>query len=115
LLWSALLHNDKKGKLRLCSRRTGKRKGEYSMTNEVIIYGSDWCGYTQRALRQLDSLGVSYQYIDVDSSPEDEKRIAGWNNGRSIRPTFDLGGDVFVNPAPGQLEDELRQRGLLPK
>jgi glutaredoxin len=85
------------------------------MANEVIIYGSDWCGYTLRALRQLDSLGVSYQYIDVDSSPEDEKRIADWNNGRSIRPTFDLGGDIFVNPAPTQLEDELRQRGLLPK
>jgi glutaredoxin len=82
--------------------------------NKVIIYGSDWCGYTQRALRQLDSLKVEYQYIDVDADPEAEQLIAGWNNGRSIRPTLDLGGDVFVNPAPAQLEAELKQRGLLP-
>jgi glutaredoxin len=82
--------------------------------NKVIIYGSDWCGYTQRALRQLDSLKVKYQYIDVDADPEAEQLIAGWNNGRSIRPTLDLGGDVFVNPAPAQLEAELKQRGLLP-
>ncbi len=85
------------------------------MANEIIIYGSDWCGYTQRALRQLDSLGVEYQYIDVDADSEAEKRIAGWNNGRSIRPTFDLSGDIFVNPSPNQLEAELRQRELLPK
>jgi glutaredoxin len=82
--------------------------------NKVLIYGSDWCGYTQRALRQLDSLKVNYQYIDVDDDPEAEQLIAGWNNGRSIRPTLDLGGDVFVNPAPAQLEAELKQRGLLP-
>jgi glutaredoxin len=82
--------------------------------NKVIIYGSDWCGYTQRALRQLDSLKVEYHYIDVDADPEAEQLIAGWNNGRSIRPTLDLGGDVFVNPAPAQLEAELKQRGLLP-
>jgi glutaredoxin len=82
--------------------------------SKVIIYGSDWCGYTQRALRQLDSLKVDYEYIDVDADPEAEQRIAGWNNGRSIRPTLDLGGDVFVNPAPTQLEAELKQRGLLP-
>ena len=85
------------------------------MANDIIIYGSSWCGYTQRALRQLDSLGVEYQYIDVDADPEAEKRIADWNNGRSIRPTFDIGGDVFVNPSPNQLEAELRQRDLLPK
>ena len=81
--------------------------------SKVIIYGSDWCGYTQRALRQLDSLKVDYEYIDVDADPEAEQRIAGWNNGRSIRPTLDLGGDVFVNPTPAQLEAELKQRGLL--
>jgi mycoredoxin len=81
------------------------------MDNEIIIYGSSWCGYTQRALRQLDGLGVAYKYVDVDADAEAETLIASWNNGRSIRPTLDLGGDHFVNPSPSQLESELRQRG----
>jgi len=82
-------------------------------TNEIIIYGSNWCGYTVRALRQLDELGVAYRYVDVDANPEDEKRIAGWNNGRSIRPTFDMGGDILVNPSPATVQSELQKRGLL--
>ena len=83
------------------------------MADEIIMYGSDWCGYTQRAKRQLETLGADYRYVDVDASPEDEKRIGDWNNGRAIRPTFDLGGDIFVNPSPAQLESELKNRGLL--
>lgn len=81
--------------------------------NELMIYGSAWCGYTQRALRQMESLGVSYQYIDVDENPDAEALIASWNNGRAIRPTFDIGGAHFINPAPGEIEEVLRKRGLL--
>jgi mycoredoxin len=86
---------------------------ENRMADEIIMYGSDWCGYTQRAKRQMETLGAPYRYVDVDASPEDEKRIGDWNNGRAIRPTFDLGGDIFVNPSPAQLESELKNRGLL--
>lgn len=83
------------------------------MDNEIKIYGSDWCGYTQRALRQMETLGAPFQYIDVDENPEAEALIASWNNGRAIRPTFDIGGDYFVNPSAQQLEDELRERGIV--
>ena len=78
-----------------------------------MVYGSNWCGYTVRVLRHLENLGVPFRYVDVDESPEDERRIAGWNNGRSIRPTVDLSGDIFVNPNPKSLEEELKKRGLL--
>jgi glutaredoxin len=80
---------------------------------KIVVYGSNWCGYTVRVLRHLENLGVEFRYVDVDESPEDENRIADWNNGRSIRPTIDLSGDVFVNPSPAALEAELKKRGLL--
>jgi mycoredoxin len=83
------------------------------MADQIIVYGSNWCGYTVRTLRHLDQLGVDYRYVDVDENPEDEKRIADWNNGRSIRPTLDLNGDIFVNPSAATLETELKSRGLL--
>jgi mycoredoxin len=81
--------------------------------DKIVVYGSGWCGYTVRVLRHLENLGVAFRYVDVDESPEDEKRIADWNNGRSIRPTIDLSGDIFVNPSPATLEVELKKRGLL--
>ena len=84
------------------------------MADEIVIYGSDWCPYTVMALRNLQELGVEYRYVDVDASPEDEARIAGWNNGRAIRPTLDIGGDIFVNPSRAALGEELRKRGLAP-
>jgi len=83
------------------------------MAKEIIIYGSNWCGYTVRALRQLDELKVEYRYVDVDADADAEKLIAGWNNGRAIRPTFDLDGDVFVNPSSVVLESELKAHGFL--
>ena len=83
------------------------------MDDKIVVYGSDWCGYTVRALRHLENLGVEFRYVNVDDNPEDEKRIADWNNGRSIRPTVDLSGDIFVNPSPAVLEEELKKRGLL--
>jgi len=80
------------------------------MASQVVIYGSSWCGYTVRALRQLDELGVDYKYVDVDKDSEAEQLIASWNNGRPIRPTLELNGDIFVNPAPLVLEAELKAK-----
>ena len=82
--------------------------------NEVVIYGSSWCGYTVRALRQLENLGVVHRYVDVDEDPEAEQLIASWNNGRSIRPTISVNGNVFVNPSPAVLHAELEKHGFLP-
>ena len=80
---------------------------------EIIVYGSDWCGFTKRALRHLDELGATYRYVEVDHDADAENLIASWNNGRAIRPTLDIGGDVFVNPSLSQIDEELRSRGLL--
>lgn len=88
--------------------------GNKAKSGEVNVYGSSWCGYTQMALRQLDEWGVTYNYIDVDADREAEKQIAEWNNGRSIRPTIEIGGEIWVNPAPRQLRSELETRSLLP-
>lgn len=81
--------------------------------NEVVMYGSNWCSHTQRALGWMKEWNVEYRYVDVDKNPEAEKLIASWNEGRAIRPTFEIGGAVFVNPDTSTLQHELRSRGLL--
>ena len=83
------------------------------MADDITVYGSDWCPVTQRMLKHLDGTGVPYKYVDIDASPDDEQLIAGWNNGRSIRPSLDVQGDHFVNPDLVELDEDLRRRGLL--
>jgi thioredoxin reductase (NADPH) len=40
----------------------------------VEVYGADWCRDTQRTRRHLDSLGITYQYIDV----EQDQQASAW-------------------------------------
>lgn len=80
---------------------------------KVVIYGSDWCPFTVRALEWLEAWKVDYQWIDIDADPDAEKQIADWNDGRAIRPTFDIGGVILVNPDQSILRGELESRGLV--
>jgi glutaredoxin len=84
-----------------------------NINNGIIMYGSDWCGFTQRAKREMETMGVAYTYVDVDKEPQAEQLIASWNEGRAIRPTFDIGGEHLVNPATATLEAKLREIGAL--
>ncbi len=82
-------------------------------TTTLTVYGADWCGDTKRTRNLLDEAGVTYDYVNVDDSPEDEKRIAAWNDGRAILPTLDLKGTVLVNPPPLTLVEALRDGGYV--
>jgi mycoredoxin len=66
--------------------------------DEVVVYGSNWCGFTILLVRELQQMDVPFSYIDVDADPAAERKIAGWNNGRSIRPTVQLGDKIWINP-----------------
>lgn len=90
-----------------------ENNGPDEAQNKVTMYGSNWCGYTQRAQRWMRTWKIEHRYVDVDEDREAEALIASWNGGRAIRPTFDLGGEVLVNPDESTLKHELRTRGLL--
>jgi glutaredoxin len=80
--------------------------------NEVILYGSEWCPYTWRAKKWLGEWHVTYRYVDVDARPDELRQIADWNGGRAIRPTFDVGGEILVNPKEDLLCKTLRSHGI---
>ena len=50
-------------------QKISTEKGIREMS-KVEVYGADWCGDTQRTLRQLDRLGVAYDYIDVEQDEQ---------------------------------------------
>lgn len=82
--------------------------------NTVEVYGADWCEDTRRTRRHLDGLGVVYDYINLDQ----DKRAAEWvkrqNDGRERKPTVKIGEQVLAVPSDQELENALRQQGLVP-
>lgn len=81
--------------------------------NNVKVYGADWCGDTQRSLKQLDSLGVSYDYIDVEQDAQASEWVKEQNDGKERKPTIKVGEQVLSVPSDQQLESALRTNGLV--
>jgi mycoredoxin len=81
--------------------------------NKVEVYGADWCEDTQHTRQQLDSLGVAYDYINV----EQDQRASAWvkqqNDGKERKPTVKIGEQVLTVPSDQELENALRQKGLV--
>jgi glutaredoxin len=87
-------------------------KGQGEM-NKVMVYGADWCGDTQRTLRQLDNLGVAYDYIDVEQDEQASDWVKRQNDGKERKPTVKLGEQVLSVPSNRELESALRQEGVV--
>ena len=83
------------------------------MTTGVKVYGAAWCEDTQATRNQLDSLGVPYQYLDVDHDPQAKAWVEQQNGGKQKTPTLDLAGEILSVPDEHDLEDALRGKGLM--
>lgn len=81
--------------------------------DKVQIYGADWCGDTRHAREHLDSLGVAYDYVNV----EQDEKAADWvkqhNDGKERKPTIKVGARVLSAPNDQELESALRENGLI--
>jgi mycoredoxin len=63
------------------------------MAERITVYGTDWCGDTRRTLKQLDKLGQSYDYVDIDQDKKSEKKVIDFNRGRRRIPLVEIATD----------------------
>ena len=80
---------------------------------QVKVYGADGCEDTTATRNHLDSLGVQYEYVDVERDGEAQAWVKRQNGGKQKTPTVDLGGRVLVEPDERELEEALRGTGLM--
>jgi glutaredoxin len=81
--------------------------------HDVRIYGADWCEDTQATLNHLDSLGVQFDYINIDQDRQAADWVRQQNGGKQKTPTLDIQGQILVEPDERDLEEVLRGRGLM--
>ena len=77
------------------------------MAERVTVYGADWCGDTRRTLRHLDKNGVKYDYIDIDSDTDGEKKVIAFNQGKRRIPLVEVGSDSLSVPSDAELQSVL--------
>jgi mycoredoxin len=84
----------------------------------VTVYGADWCPHSAKTREEFDSLGVNYDYIDVDKNKEAEEKVIRWNGGEKRKiPVVVIQHDdaesMVIAPTRRELESELTRLGLV--
>jgi mycoredoxin len=79
----------------------------------VKVYGADWCGDTKRTRKQLEELGVAYDYVNIEQDEQAARWVKEQNDGRERKPTLKLGGQVLSVPNEEELKSALRESGLV--
>jgi glutaredoxin len=60
------------------------------------------------AKRQLADMGVPYEEVDIEEHPEEGLKIERHTGGYRTVPTFEIDGQLYVNPNRGELERAVR-------
>ena len=81
--------------------------------SKITVYGADWCEDTQRTRAQLDGLKIPYDYVDIDDDKQAEAMITRANGGKRKTPTVELGGTFLIEPTNAEMEQALKEKGLL--
>jgi mycoredoxin len=70
----------------------------------MTIYGTEWCGYCHRLIKQLDREGVSYDYVDIEQDPAAADFVMSVNGGNQTVPTVVFeDGSALTNPSVAQV------------
>ena len=78
------------------------------MQEEIIVYGTDWCGHSRRVIRYLKSQGLTVRYIDIDVDSEGRTFLTEFNNGFRSVPTVVLtDGSILTEPSTTELAQKL--------
>ena len=81
--------------------------------NRVKVYGADWCEDTQHARERMDNMGVGYDYINVEQDKEASDWVKQQNGGKERKPTIKIDERVLSVPKADELENALREQGIL--
>ena len=80
----------------------------------VQVYGANWCPDCTRAKRVLSTLGVPFDWHDIDSDPEALRFVEEVNGGRRIIPTIVLpDGSILAEPSNADLIRRLQRQDLI--
>ena len=70
---------------------------------DVLIYTTEWCGDSRRAVRFLNEHNIPYRSIDIDEDEDAAKIVESLNRGYRSTPTILINGEHAATE-PGNAE-----------
>ena len=84
------------------------------MSEQITMYGAEWCGDCRRSKRFLDSSNVAYNYIDVEADATASDKVIEINGGmRSIPVIVFPDRSHLTEPSDNALKEKLEVFKLL--
>jgi mycoredoxin len=78
------------------------------MQDQIVVYGTTWCGQSRRARRVFDENNIAYQWIDIDQDMEARRYVEEVNRGyRSVPTILFPDGSMLVEPSTSELMEKL--------
>ncbi|MER7797352.1 glutaredoxin domain-containing protein [Microbacterium sp. NPDC096154] len=82
-------------------------------SNQITMFGAEWCRDCRRTKAQLDELGVAYSYVDLEAEP-DAAQVAKDISGRTNIPVVVYpDASHHVEPSNADVEAKLRELNLI--
>ncbi len=92
---------------------TGENGGMTSSDSTITMFGAEWCRDCRRTKAQLDQLGVTYTYIDLEAQPE-AVEVAREISGRTNIPVVVYpDASHHVEPSNDDVTAKLRELALI--
>lgn len=83
-------------------------------TDAITMFGAEWCGDCRRSKKLLDTLGVAYDYVDLEAVDDGADR-AHAISGRTQIPVIVFPDDThMVEPTDRDLHAKLTALGSIP-
>jgi mycoredoxin len=78
------------------------------MTDSLIMYTTQWCGYCVRLKHGLARAGVSFTEVDIEQDDSAAERVMQVNGGNQTVPTLEFSdGSALTNPTVQQVQEKL--------
>jgi mycoredoxin len=77
------------------------------------MYGAQWCGDCRRSKSLLDTLGIDYNYVDLEEKPEAADEAQSISGRKNIPLIVFPDGTHQVEPSDSDLHAKLQALGTI--
>lgn len=85
------------------------------MADHVFVYALSTCPWCRKTKKWFADNDVSFEFVDVDTLPEDEQREVAEKayrlSGGRMFPVTVINGEVITGFAPGRFQEHLEDGG----
>jgi glutaredoxin-like protein len=80
----------------------------------ITMYGAQWCGDCRRSAALLKELGVNYDYVNLEETPEATEKVIEINGGAQSIPVIVFAdGTHLTEPSDPAVRAKLEELGVI--